>query len=484
MSIRILIVLAAAATTYIEVSAAASPDEASAPRKLLITPAVEPRPALKYQLLPKFVDRRPGNAAPRYAKAMLGRPANSEFDAKIVAWLELSPAEFARPGILKEIKAAHLGAVVEELRSAANTEHCDWDLPLREQMVFSIRLPEVQEMRRMSNYVALHARVLLAEGQFDESAATLAAGYAMARHIAQGPTLINALVGYAIAARMDKVVLDWSQTPAAPSLFWAATFLPKPIVDLRPGLEGEMYSLLLSFPSLRLSAKSDAQWKADADQLLRDFYGVHGQLAADGEPAGWIKVFSNAAVSASVVMRRDAMREFLEVCGRDRESVVAMDDSRLFLEYSVLKFEDLRDDMFRWTSLPYPEARAGIEAAEQRLKASKDAKSSDHEIVPFAALLLPAVAQVSKMSARHERRADVLRIVEGLRVYTGRHDGKLPKTLNELELPISEVDAVTGLPLDYKLRDNTAIITLPGERNDAGNSTLIYEIDVARPKSP
>jgi hypothetical protein len=466
-----------------EASAAERAGDPAAPQKLVITAAVEPRPALKYQLLPKFIDRRPGNAAPRYAKAMIGRPADAKLDAKIAAWLELSPAEFAKPDQLKEIKAADLGAVVEELRLAANTEHCDWDLPLHEQMVFAIRLPEVQEMRRMGNYVALYARVLLAERKFDECASTLAAGYAMARHIAEGPTLINALVGYAIAARIDKVVLDWSQTPESPSLFWAVTFLPKPLVDLRPGLEGEMYSLLLSFPSLRLTAKSDAQWKADSEQLLRDFYGVHGQLSAGGEPNGWVKVFSHAAVSASVVMRRDAMREFLLACGRDRESVVAMDDSRLFLEYSVLKFEDLRDDMFRWTSLPYPEARAGIEAAEERLKASKDAKSPDHEIVPFATLLLPAVAQVSKMSARHERRADVLRILEGLRLYAGRHDGRLPNSLKDLGLPIAEVDAMTGLPLDYKLRDNTAVLTLPGERNDAGNSTLTYEIDVAR-KSP
>jgi hypothetical protein len=482
MSIRILILLFGAATTFVEVSAAELPPTGDSPRKLLISPALEPRPALKIQLLPRFIDRRPGNAAPSYAKAMIGKPADAKLDAKVAAWLELDPAEFAKSEVIQEAEAAHFTSVVEELRYAANTEHCDWELPLREQMVFSIRLPEIQEMRRMSNYVALEARVLLARRKFAESAATLAVGYAMARHIAESPTLINALVGHAIAARMDKVALDWSQTPDAPSLFWATTYLPKPLIDMRPALEGEMYSLMLSFPALRLEAQSDAQWKADADRLVGEFKNTAGLLTAGGEDTPPLAhLFDHAVVSAQIAVRRGAIQDFLVRCGREPAAVKAMNDSRLLLEYSALKYEDLRDDMFRWATLPYPEARAGIEAAEQRLKASKDGGSADHEIIPFAAMLLPATAQVSKISARSQRRADVLRVVEALRLYVAGHEGRMPESLTAIEgLPVPTLDAVTGKPLDYKLRGTTALLTLPEERNGEKNSTLTYEIEVRR----
>ena len=64
--------------------------------RLTITPAVEPLPALKYQLLPKFIDRRPGNAALRYTKAMLDYRPEAKVDTQVDAWLKLPFAEFAK----------------------------------------------------------------------------------------------------------------------------------------------------------------------------------------------------------------------------------------------------------------------------------------------------------------------------------------------------------------------------------------------------
>ncbi|MGC3971462.1 MAG: hypothetical protein QM775_30215 [Pirellulales bacterium] len=461
-------------------AAAAEPADKEKPQQLVITSAVEPRPALKYQLLPKFIDCRSGNAAPRYGKAIIHRPPNPEFDTKVAKWLDLPASEFSKSETRKEVTESGLTTTIDLLRLAARLESCDWELPLHEQMPYSILLPEVQDMRRMSGYVALQARLQLAEKKFAEAIDTLSVGYAMGRHVAQGPTLINGLVGLVIAGRMDKVALEMAQTPEAPSLFWAATFQPRPLVDVRPGLEGEMYSLVLGFPSLRSDAQSEEEWKAEAQRLVRDFGEIVETFADDGDDKSWLGLFRNVAVSGKIAMRREPMQKFLTECGRDRDVVGKMSDSQLFLEYSLLKYEDLRDEMFRWMALPYPEARRGIEAAEQRLKSSKKLDSVDHEIVPFAALFLPAVAQVSKTAARAERRSDVVRVVEALRLYAGKHEGRLPPTLGEIEgLPLPKLDAVTGKPFHYVLDGDTARLTLPEERN-GDDTTLVYEIRVAK----
>lgn len=450
--------------------------------RLAVTPAVEPLPALKYQLLPKYIDRRPGNAALRYTKAMLDHRPEAKVDVQIDAWLKLPLAEFAKRETLDAVRTLSFASAVDDLRSAAKLESCDWELPIREQMVFTIKLPEVQEMRRMGRYVALRARLALAEKKFAEAVDTLGVGYAMARHVSQGPTLINGLVGVAVAAQMDHVLLDFAQTPGAPSLYWALTFQPRPLVDPRPGLEMEMTALPLSFPALQPAERSEEEWKVTSQRLAKEFTQMSAMLSNEGQPAEWwSKVVSQVTLMTQVAARREGMKAFLVRCGLDQKETAGMSDAQLFIEFSRLKYEDLRDDMFRWTMLPYPEARRGIEAAEQRLAKAKAGGGDDQEIIPFAALLLPAVAQVSKSYARGERRLDVLRIVEGLRLHAAKNDGRLPKSLADVQIvPLPQVDAVTGRPFEYVLKNDMAVLTLPEERGTGSKDALTYEITIAK----
>lgn len=476
----------------VHVAQASAADEATV--RLAITPAVEPLPALKYQLLPKFIDRRPGNAALRYTKAMLDYRPEAKIDTQVDAWLKLPFAEFAKRETIDAIRNSHdtyktfevvrtanVTYIIDDLRAAARLESCDWELPIREQMVFAIKLPEVQEMRRMARYVALRARLELAEGKFVEAVETLGVGYAMARHVSQGPTLINGLVGVSVAAMMDRVVLDFAQAPDAPSLYWALTFQPRPLVDPRPGLEMEMTSLLLSFPTLREAERTDEEWKIASQALVKEFAQTAGTLASDEQPAEWVaKIMVQMTLMTQVAARRHEMRTFVVRCGLDARSVERMGDAQLFVVFSRLKYEDLRDDMFRWTTLPYPVARGGIEAAERRLAKAK-AGGEDQEIIPFAALLLPAVAQVSKTYARGERRLDVLRIVEGLRLHAAKNEGRLPKSLDDVTIvPLPKLDSVTGRPFEYVLKNDLALLTLPEERGTGSKEALTYEITVAK----
>src|SRR5262249_25257111 len=80
---------------------------------------------------------------------------------------------------------------------------------------------------------------------------TLQTGFALARHVGDGTTLIQALVGVAIANRMLVQIEDLLRQPGAPNLYWALTDLPRPFVDLRKPLQGEKLWLYGTWPQLR-----------------------------------------------------------------------------------------------------------------------------------------------------------------------------------------------------------------------------------------
>ena len=64
-------------------------------------------------------------------------------------------------------------------------------------------------------------------------------GFALARDVAKGPTLVHALVGAAIATLMTDRVREMIQQLDCPNLYWALSTLPRPLVDFRPGFDAE-----------------------------------------------------------------------------------------------------------------------------------------------------------------------------------------------------------------------------------------------------
>ncbi len=444
---------------------------------LAITPATEPVPSLQYQLLPKHLDRRPGNAAVRYERAALQYRPEAKVDTDVAEWLDLPFAEFAQPAQLKKM-STESEKVFAELRRASQLESCHWELPLREQMFFEILLPEVQELRRLARYVALKARREIATKRFDEAVATLQVGYGLARHTAEGPTLIHGLVGVSITGLMNSVLFDLAQSPGAPSLYWALTFQPRPLIDLRPGMEAEMSGLFLSFSELINIGREDSgtvDAPAAVNRLIDTLTGMSGMI--EGSPPGGeiIKLSSKVALYAMAAVRKLEMQDYLKACRWPAARVDKLSDAELLLAFTRVKYEELRDLQFRLLSLPYWQTTAGSAAANERLRS---AGKKFEEVLPFAALILPAVGSVHHSSAKSERRLDVLRIVEALRLYAGKHDGALPPSLDAVtDVPVPPLDLITGKPFVYALAGKTARLTLPDE-NRGEKKTLVYEITV------
>jgi len=429
--------------------------------KLVLYPAAEPKPALKYLLLPPFVERRPGNAAVHYGKVKAEQNAffcNNEIQTKIAEWSNTPLDKFPKEEARKVLPSSN-SSIFQALERAARCENCDWDLPIREEEFFSILLPEAQETRSFGRLLGAKARLEIADRQYDEAIRTLQSGYAVGRNVARAPTLVNGLVGMAICGIMSKTVEELAQQPGAPNLYWALTNLPRPLVDLRSGFEAEMAMLYLSYPELRDLEHKDyppQYW----DQLLGKMFQRVQSWGGGRMPPELERLAGTALVLRGYPMAKRALIAW----GRSPAEVEAMPVAQVVMLYTMRTYEEIRDDTFKWFALPAWEARQGLEKAERELHMSM---SEGREVIPVAGMLLPAVSAANTAAARTDRTIAVLRIFEALRLYGAEHDARLPDQLADItQVPIP-LDPVTGKEFIYKKTGDTAILdahTPPGTR--------------------
>src|SRR5207302_1978696 len=111
-------------------------------------------------------------------------------------------------------------------------------------------LPDISTMRNYIPVLVLQARVAMAEGNYAAAAHALETGFAFSQQVAEGPFLMNTLDGIACAQQLADCLLDLMERPDAPNLYWSLTALPRPLIDLRKGLEFEQRLLEMQFPDL------------------------------------------------------------------------------------------------------------------------------------------------------------------------------------------------------------------------------------------
>ena len=114
--------------------------------------------------------------------------------------------------------------------------------------------------------------------------------------------------------------------------------------------------------------------------------------------------------------------------GLPPEVVDALPVAQVVMLYTMQTYEDLRDDLHKWFCVSYPEARDGMEAAQDQLGRSKEKR----EILPVADQLLPAVQMCREWIVQTDREIAALRVIEALRMYGAAHKGRLPKKLSDV----------------------------------------------------
>jgi hypothetical protein len=436
------------------VAGAGLPEEARKAVKVVIHPAAEPRPALKYELLPPLAERIPGNAAVWWNRIPAERTNFfAEFNKpgglwdQAAKWMEIPLGDPREKELRNQVRGLDHPGMLSDMERAARFESCDWELPIREGNFYAMLLPELQQTRTYGRLLSAKARLQIADGEYDRAVQTLQTGYALARGVAQGPTLIHALVGTAIAGMMTTQVREMAQQPHAPNLYWALSALPRPLVDFRPGFEAESDALFLCFPELRdLNKKqlSSQQWREQLLKLMEPLRWSGGDRLSD---EGDLLMITGLSLQGY-----PRAKQYLVEHGRSAAEVEAMPVAQVILLFSVQVYEELRDEELKWLFLPYAEASKGMERAAQDFR---QANIRGREILPIAAMLVPAVQAAKTAEARGEWYLAQLRILEALRLYAAAH-GRLPDRLDEIsEVPIP-VNPFDGKPFTYHRDGNKA----------------------------
>lgn len=438
---------------------------------LKVHPAGEPSPALKYQLLPDVPDVSPGNAALFYYRAFspewYGWRNQPKIYEKMEAVMQAPLSSLSQTGWTWLADSGQL----RELDLAARHEYCDWNLTarLRAEGVRML-LPDMQSFRELSRMLAIRTRLAIAAHQYDKAIYSVQTGLALARNIAEAPLLICVLVGVSCADQQLTQLESMMQSPSAPNLYWALTDLPRPFFELRKAYGGEKLLVFSEMPLLKDIEKvhlGPEQIQALAGQCER-------MLALNdsnsGAPPGKMELV------ALTLRAYPAAKQSLIAQGWKPDQVEALPALQVVFIHALREALKMRDDSFKWTSLPYPQALAGMRRAEAELNARRHVLALN----PLIGLIQPAV-RAFQAPWRVERRIAALRTIEAIRLYASANDGRLPATLADIRMVPVPDDPLTGKAFGYQVQGDHFTLTgalPPGD--EAPYMAMTYDVTLTQ----
>ncbi len=392
------------------------------------------------------------NAALHYFQALQSLGTLTREEAEEISALREANRLPADQDRAMELIVKHLQSAPVLLELASRCEQCEWQTPVDHLGVETL-MPELGKFRAVARTLALRARLETSQGKHEEATRTLRIGITMARHIAEGPTLIQSLVGYAVMDLMMQELETSVRTPRASSMYWALMDLGTPVFDVGHALDSERRAIAQAFPEIdeihsgrMIPQQALSAWKA----FVTRYSGLTS--APRNEMKDAAAAFE--AVSDSVAVYADAC-EYLRGLGSTAAEIEAMPVAYVSLRYLVSKQLTRHAAMFRWASVPYWQAMPGLAAVDEQF-------ASDPVLERLAPLseFMPALSHTLIAQVRTERRIALLRCVEAIRLYAGANDGSLPATLDATaSIAPCPQDPATGKAFDYKVENGTAFLS-------------------------
>jgi len=242
------------------------------------------------------------------------------------------------------------------------------------------------------------------------------------------------------------------------------------MIDLRNAFEFEQAVMPMQFTDLadldrpRSAVEWDAALKRFRTEVLRVDRLSNGEGSSEvaklppapdpDEPAA-----KSAALPA-------ARRFVAERSGKSPAEVNAMPPAQVLLLYAAGTFVDLRDDVFKNTYLPFPQAHAREPRLARRMKEITDQlrEAPAEEGLRLAKMFLPAVTKALGAQARLDRNIAMLRVIEALRLHAVANGGQLPDSLDQVTVVPVPLDPGTGKTFEYHRDGTTATLVsrIPG----------------------
>ncbi len=309
-------------------------------------------------------------------------------------------------------------------------------------------LPSLSALRFGGKIAILRTRLAIHQGRFDDAVRSMQTLFAMSRHCSDGPTIIQILVGTAIAqAALQAAVEDFVSTPGAPNLYWALSSLPQPLVLTANAIQGESYTILGTFHELKdgMNAKLTPQ---EWDALLRKVVVGLGSAIGNTE-----------AMLLSVVQAYPRAKLYLRSQGMSAQQVDTMPVGKVMLMSSLDQYNVLRDDTFKWWNVPFWQAWPHI----QQVEAQTELARKEGRGVPFIDVL-PSLGKARAQFVRLDKQFAALQTIEAIRIYAAAHEGRLPAALADIqEVPVP-INPMTGEPFPYKLSGDSAVLEAPSPK--------------------
>lgn len=443
--------------------------------KLKIHPAPVSTPAIRYRFTPRPIDQEDGNAALYYMNAAILINQLEHTQEYKVGIDEIGDSEkpLDKDGIKKaENILQRFEPVLNQVRLGAKQRDCSWTGDNATN--FDASLARFRPLRAIARLLAARIRLDLARGDLEQAAATMQVAMTYARHIAQGPTLVHALVGVAIDGILVTQFWEMMQLADCPNLYWSLASIPDPPISISNGLDYDADGVYFLFPALRDLAsqtKSSEEWTRLLQETLDWFVKAENHTWSD---APWLKDLPRTSEKMIAKYEKQSI-EFLKTRGYDESVLAKMPKAKAVLLHTTIGWNEAIDQMFRWRNIPFWQAFPHLPPGTLKTK------PEDQSPIPLAESLGPAFRASRMAHARLTRHFAGLRVVEAIRDYAYHNGGKLPKSLDDIKNLSLPIDPYTGNAFVYRLENGKAILDGPPPHGSkSGIHALRWEIEIAK----
>jgi len=422
-------------------------------------------PSTQSRLYPSAADMVPGTAAPIILRM------NAEAAHRLKALAELDALQsHTKP--LEELNlelTKNTGIVNRnEMRRAVFQQTAGWQYPLKTEPQFGILLPDVQESRRYARAMSTFARGELLMGNIPATEEWILLTMGLARHVGETPFAVCRLVQAAEIGEALNAYEELIQHPQASNYYWDLKQIPQATSLLLDSAQVEASAWENSVFELKNieELKSEEQWTALA-KAISAYLPLSSLESSDPEKSN---LLAPAWVSHSRVNLAKTKPEF-------ENKIKTMGDAEASVRYwwERVKYYNSRIQCATLLKLP-----AAIPELEKLHRELNDLKSQEavvalaiNEFLPLQLLSLTLLQQ----------RIELLVTIESIRDWSARHDGKLPNSLSELQLPISR-NPFNDEPFKWTLTENgkegtlSSVVVLPNSNNyfDAAEIGRTYRL--------
>ncbi|MCA9214125.1 MAG: hypothetical protein KDB27_13730 [Planctomycetales bacterium] len=448
-------------------------------RQMTLHPKLEPVPALKYRLIPDEYERNDGNAAIFYLKAMgfleefhsremltkfqRDQAHKAEAEGKDnyppYEWLTMHPRDLPTAEVTEFLQFVSFQEPI--LREASFRRNFSLDRNIKEVgNPIMYLLPEINQLREVARYQSIRFRLALAENRIDDAITYLGQNFSLAEHLGHDDFFVSSLVGIAIGAIAWNDALYLLERPDAPNLYWAFASLPKPMVSIQRAFAYERHMLFEQIKQLREideHPRNDGYWQDFIDRLIANSDAFELVLNANWNVKDMEKTKARALVATVVAAAYPGAKQYLvNDVKMNLDTVNAYPKAQtVFLALKIYS-ERTRDEQMKWQHVPYPLVNESPLYAKSIQQMELDRKRIGLITKPIQDLL-PAVQAVNAAVNRAQQYVAMVQIIEAIRYHAATHNGRLPQSLANLELPVVN-DPITGHPFEYRLNGNRAVL--------------------------